>query len=147
MLTPLQVSNIIATIANGGIKNTVNIVDSIVDSEGNTVEKIKKQKGERILSKEICDNIKSFMEEVTINGTGTNANLDAYGGAGGKTGSAETGQVIDGEKVVHAWFAGYFPKTNPKYSIVVFIEDGKSGGNVAAPIFKEIAKNIIEKGL
>ena len=43
----------------------------------------------------------------------------------GKTGSAETGQVIDGEKVVHAWFAGYFPKTNPKYSIVVFIEDGK----------------------
>ena len=147
LATPLQVSNIIATIANGGIKNTVNIVDSIVDSEGNTVEKIKKQKGERILSKEICDNIKSFMEEVTINGTGTNANLDAYGGAGGKTGSAETGQVIDGEKVVHAWFAGYFPKTNPKYSIVVFIEDGKSGGNVAAPIFKEIAKNIIEKGL
>ena len=82
LATPLQVSNIIATIANGGIKNTVNIVDSIVDSEGNTVEKIKKQKGERILSKEICDNIKSFMEEVTINGTGTNANLDAYGGAG-----------------------------------------------------------------
>lgn len=87
------------------------------------------------------------MEEVTISGTGTKANLDAYGGAGGKTGSAETGQVIDGERVVHAWFAGYFPKANPKYSIVVFIEDGKSGGDVAAPVFKEIAKEICEKNL
>lgn len=147
LATPLQVSNIIATIANGGIKNKVNIVDCIVDSEGNIIKKIKKEKGERILPKEICDNIKSFMEEVTVSGTGTKANLDAYGGAGGKTGSAETGQVIDGEKVVHGWFAGYFPKINPKYSVVVFIENGKSGGNVAAPIFKEIAKNIIEKGL
>ena len=147
LVTPLQVSNIIATIANGGIKNTVNIVDSIVDSKGNIIKKIKKEQGERILSKKICDNIKSFMEEVTVSGTGTKANLDAYGGAGGKTGSAETGQVIDGEKVVHGWFAGYFPKINPKYSIVVFVEDGKSGGNVAAPIFKEIAKTIIEKGL
>jgi peptidoglycan glycosyltransferase/penicillin-binding protein 2 len=147
LATPLQVSNIIATIANGGIKNTVNIVDCIVDSDGNIVKKIKKEEGERILPKEICDNIKSYMEEVTISGTGTKANLDAYGGAGGKTGSAETGQVIDGERVVHAWFAGYFPKANPKYSIVVFIEDGKSGGDVAAPVFKEIAKEICEKNL
>lgn len=147
LATPLQVSNVIATIANGGIKNSINIVDSIVDSEGNTIKKIKKENGERILSKEICNNIKTFMEEVTMTGTGTKANLDGFGSAGGKTGSAETGQIVNGEKVVHGWFAGYFPKKNAKYSIAVFIEDGKSGGNVAAPIFQEIAKNIIEKGL
>jgi len=99
----------VATIANGGIKNNVNIVDSIVDSKGNTVKVIRKDKGERIIEKEVCDKIKQLMEEVTVSGTGTRANLSEYGGAGGKTGSAETGQFINGEKVVHAWFAGYFP--------------------------------------
>jgi len=41
----------VATIANGGIKNNVNIVDSIVDSKGNTVKVIRKDKGERIIEK------------------------------------------------------------------------------------------------
>ncbi|NLD46274.1 MAG: peptidoglycan glycosyltransferase, partial [Clostridiaceae bacterium] len=146
MATPLQVADIVATIANGGIKNKINIVDSIVDSRGSQIKKIREDNGQRIISKEVCDKIKHLMEEVTITGTGTKANLDAYGGAGGKTGSAETGQYINGEKVVHAWFAGYFPKRNPKYSISVFIENGKSGGTVAAPLFEEIAKNIMNKG-
>jgi peptidoglycan glycosyltransferase/penicillin-binding protein 2 len=146
MATSLQVADIVATIANGGIKNKVNIVDSIVDSRGNKVKQIRNDAGKRIIPKEVCDKIRQLMEEVTITGTGTKANLDEYGGAGGKTGSAETGQYENGEKVVHAWFAGYFPKLNPKYSISVFIENGKSGGTVAAPIFEEIAKNIMING-
>lgn len=144
--TPLQVADMVATIANGGIKNKVNIVDSIVDAKGRTVKVLRKKEGHRIIDKNVCDNIKQLMEEVTVSGTGTRANLDEYGGAGGKTGSAETGQYINGEKIVHAWFAGYFPKLDPKYSISVFIENGKSGGGVAAPIFEEIAKNILKKG-
>lgn len=146
LATPLQVADMVATIANGGIKNKVNIVDSLVDSKGNTVKVIKKNEGERIIDKDVCDKIKQLMEEVTVSGTGTRANLDEYGGAAGKTGSAETGQYINGEKVVHAWFAGYFPRLDPKYSISVFIEDGKSGGTIAAPVFEEIAKNILKKG-
>lgn len=146
LATPLQVADMVATIANGGIKNEVNIVDSLVDSKGNTVKVIKKNKGERIIDKEVCDKIKQLMEEVTVSGTGTRANLSEYGGAGGKTGSAETGQYINGEKVVHAWFAGYFPRLDPKYSVSVFIEDGKSGGTIAAPVFEEIAKTILKKG-
>jgi peptidoglycan glycosyltransferase/penicillin-binding protein 2 len=146
MATPLQVADMVATIANGGIKNKVNIVDSIVDSKGNSVKVIRKNEGQRIIEKTVCDSIKQLMEEVTVSGTGTRANLDKYGGAGGKTGSAETGQYINGSKVVHAWFAGYFPRLDPKYSVCVFIENGKSGGSVAAPIFEEIAKNILIMG-
>ena len=147
MATPLQVADMVATIANGGIKNKINIVDSIVDSEGKTIKLLGNNEGKRIIDKHICDKIKNLMEEVTISGTGIRANLDEYGGAGGKTGSAETGQYIGGEKIVHAWFAGYFPRLDPKYSISVFIENGKSGGTVAAPIFEEIARNILMLGL
>jgi len=142
MATPVQVANIVATIANGGIRNRVNIVDSIIDENGNKVRDLKNKSGHRIISKDISDAIKSMMEEVTIAGTGTRANLEKYGGAAGKTGSAETGR--DGE--VHAWFAGYFPKNNPKYAMAVFVENGQNGGRVAAPIFAEIAEQIMEKG-
>jgi len=147
LTTPLQVADIVATIANGGIKNKINIVDSIIDSSGTTLKVVRCDEGKRIVSKEICDKIKYLMEKVTISGTGKKANLDEYGGAAAKTGSAETGQYINGEKIVHAWFAGYFPRLNPKYSVSVFIENGKSGGAIAAPIFEEIARDILIKGL
>lgn len=147
MATPLQVADMVATIANGGIKNRVNIVDSIVDGSGNKIRNYRIKGGERVISRNVADKVKYLMEQVTENGTGTKAGLVGYGGSGGKTGTAETGQYYNDVKVVHAWFAGYFPKKNPKYSIAVFVEDGKSGGMVAAPIFEEIAEEISKKGL
>ena len=120
MVTPLQAADIVATVANGGIKNKINIVDSVIDEKGSKIREVRVKQGNRIISKEIADRIKLLMEEVTTDsGTGYNANLDRYGGAGGKTGSAETGQFEDGRRVTHAWFVGYFPKRNPRYSICV----------------------------
>jgi penicillin-binding protein 2 len=146
MATPLQVADIVATIANGGIKNTINIVDSIIDENNNKVRDLRKKQGKRIIDKDIADKIKHLMESVVREGTGTMIDLVKYGGAAGKTASAETGQYKDGESIVHAWFAGYFPKNNPKYSIAVFIENGRVGGKTAGPIFQEIAREIMKKG-
>jgi penicillin-binding protein 2 len=142
MATPLQTADMIATVANGGIKNRVNIVDSVVDREDNKIREIRIKEGHRIISKDTADKIKSLMEGVTDFGTGTAARLELYGGAAGKTGSAETGK----EDVVHAWFAGYFPRNQPRYSIAVLVENGQYGGKVAAPIFAEIAEEIMKKG-
>jgi len=147
MATPLQMVNVIATIANGGIKNRINIVDSVTDRNGDIVREIRKKEGSRIISKDTSDRIRELMEGVMEYGTGSRVKLDAYGGAGGKTASAETGQVIDGQKVVHAWFGGYFPKTNPRYAMVVFIENGRAGGESAGPIFEKVAREILRKGL
>lgn len=146
LATPLQIADMVATIANGGIKNRLNISHSIVDNYGNIVRNLCIDEGKRIISKITADRIKQLMERVTTNGTGIKANVDEYGGAGGKTGSAEAGQIINGEKIIHAWFAGYFPRENTKYSVCVFVENGKSGGDVAAPIFAEIAKEMLQKG-
>lgn len=146
MATPLQVADIVATIANGGVKNKINLIDSLVDSDMKKVKTIRENKATRILDKNIAESIKQMMEEVTKSGTGTKANLSSYGGSAGKTGSAETGQMIGEKKLTHAWFAGYFPQKTPKYAISVFIEGGDSGGKNAAPIFAEIAQKIMEKG-
>ena len=142
LATPVQVADLTATVANGGIRNKVNIVDSIVDEKGRIVEKIKVSEGRRIISKETSDRIKEMMEAVTLNGTGTEAVTGYWGGAGGKTGSAETGS----KDVVHAWFTGYFPAAEPRYSVAVFAEDGRLGGRAAAPVFAAIAGSMLEKG-
>lgn len=147
LATPVQVADMIATIANGGIKNNVNVVDSIVNSKGDKVRDLRNIGSTRVFSKYTADRIMTLMEGVVSNGTGTKANMDQYGGAGGKTGSAETGQYVDGVKIIQAWFAGYFPAKTPKYAVAVFIEDGKSGGEAAAPVFAEIGSEIMKLGL
>jgi penicillin-binding protein 2 len=146
LATPLQVADLVATVANGGIKNRIHIVDAIVGPEGNRIRDLKRSEGHRILSRETADKLKELMEEVTNTGTGIKANLETLGGAGGKTSSAETGQLIHGEKVIHAWFAGYFPASDPRYAVSVFWENGKNGGQEAAPVFSEIAQRILKKG-
>lgn len=146
MATPLQVADLVATIANGGVKNKVNIVDSIVDELDRKVKNIRQKSSKRIISKDVANRIKELMESVVTEGTGTMIDLEEYGGAAGKTGSAETGQYEGGEKVVHAWFAGYFPRNNPRYSVAVLVENGKVGGKTAAPLFQEIAGEIMKKG-
>ena len=142
LATPLQVADMVAVVANGGIKNNVNIVDAIVDNQGKVIKEIRKNNGRRVISKSTADKIRDLMEAVTSYGTGTEAIMGYYGGAAGKTGSAETGS----NGVVHAWFAGYFPASEPRYSIAVFVENGRLGGKVAAPVFAEIAKGMLEKG-
>jgi peptidoglycan glycosyltransferase/penicillin-binding protein 2 len=146
MATPVQIADITATIANGGIKNRVNIVDSIADDDGNIIRNLRVNEGTRVIAKDTADKIKKLMEKVVDSGTGSSIDLEQYGGAAGKTGSAETGQFIDGVNVVHAWFAGYFPRRAPRYSVAVFIENGRYGSKAAAPIFEQIAERVLKAG-
>ena len=142
LASPLQVADMVATVANGGIKNSINIVDAVVDNQGRVVKQIRNDYGQRIISKESAEKIKDLMEAVTSYGTGMEAIMGYYEGAAGKTGSAETGS----NGVVHAWFAGYFPASEPRYSIAVFVENGRLGGKVAAPVFAEIARGMLKLG-
>lgn len=140
-VTPLQVTTMMAAIANNGIKNMPSIIDSIVDSEsGKTVQTLSKSKPMLVLNMTTLNRLKDMLHEVTTIGTGKQANLDDFDGSSGKTSSAETG--IKSGEIVQGWFAGFVPSNKPKYAITVFVYDGKSGGKVAAPIFREIAYKI-----
>jgi len=144
LVTPLQVVDMITAIANNGVRKKLNLVDAVVTNEGNIVKIIRREEDSRAISEEVAKKIQTMMHEATISGTGKNANLDEYGGAAGKTGSAETGWIVNGETKVHAWFAGFFPVNQPKYAAVVFVENGRQGGTAAAPVFKEIGEKILD---
>ena len=75
------------------------------------------------------------MKDVVKNGTGTKAAVDGLTIAG-KTGSAEGN--VNGRAVTHAWFTGYIESSQYPYAVCVMVEEGGSGGSVAAPIAQKI---------
>lgn len=144
LITPVQAANMAAIIANGGIRNNLNLVDCIVNKNGDIIRDLKKREWERVISRETAKKLMEMMEATVESGTGQKADIGGYGGAAGKTGSAETGLYEGDRRIIHAWFTGYFPYTEPRYAMCVFVEDGLGGGTSAAPIFAEIAARIMQ---
>lgn len=143
LVTPLQVTAMMATIGNNGIANNPRLVDELINDDGISIKKIERVKPYLVLTPSTAFLLKEMLRKVTLYGTGKAANLDELGGSSGKTGTAETG--INFGQVTHGWFSGFAPSIEPQYAITVFINDGKSGGSIAAPIFKEVAKEILTK--
>ncbi|MGE5474787.1 MAG: peptidoglycan D,D-transpeptidase FtsI family protein [Ignavibacteriales bacterium] len=146
LATPLQIASVVSTIANDGVKKRINLIDSVMDSKAGKIKELKSVGRKRVVSIETAWKIKRMMETVTEKGTGKKANVPEYGGTAGKTGTAQTGWKEGETTKVHAWFAGYFPRENIKYAAVVFVENGKSGANTAAPAFGNIAREIMKLG-
>lgn len=146
MTTPLQIAKMVAMVANDGYLVAPRLVKGISDKSGKNIEKEMKHIGQtKIISAKTARTIKEMMVSVVEHGSGKKAK-PFTGGAGGKTASAQTGHYRDAdgkEEIVHAWFAGFFPVEEPKYVVVVLVEGGESGGDVAAPVFKEIADGIL----
>lgn len=143
--SPLQVAAMIATIVNDGIKPDPILVKELRSREGIVVKRYPLSRGTRTLSKQTAAALRDMMADATRYGTGQAAFVE-NGGSAGKTGSAETGHYDKkGKSLSHAWFAGYAPLYNPAYVIVVFVEKGMSGGDVAAPIFRDIAAETLRR--
>ena len=144
--TPVQIACLVSAIANGGGAITPRLVaGSTVDGTSLT-SPTAVYSPRPVFLPEAAEQVRRMMVSVVEEGSGKNAKPQR-GGAGGKTASAQTGQYLDGEEVVHAWFAGFYPAEEPRYTIVVFCEGGDSGGDRACPVFKEIADGIAALGL
>lgn len=143
--TPLQIASLVSIIANDGIKVDPYIVSKFTTTEGGLVNTYRASRGTRVLSRKTAAELREMMTAVTTFGTGQAAYVDKVGSAG-KTGSAETGRMkLDGHGINHAWFAGYSPLDNPQYVVVVCVEEGMSGGDIAAPIFREVVDGILSR--
>lgn len=141
LATPLQICNVMATLARGGIYIDPYLIEGEVDKNG--VMTPIKLYGERkqIISEKTAKQIGRFLEKVITDGSGTRAKSD-FVTAAGKTATAQTGKFIGEDEVYNAWFAGYFPAENPQYAVVIMKENGGEGALSCAPVFKEIAENM-----
>ncbi len=145
-VTPLQVLRAYSAIANGGLLVTPHVVSEIRSSDGTFIYKFSPDKNERVISKKTADKFRDILKTVAEEGgTGKGASVDGNHVAG-KTGTA---QIIDPktkkyskEKYVSS-FVGFVPADNPMLALIVVVYEPKGeilGGIVAAPVFKEIAR-------
>lgn len=154
--TTLQMAKYTSMLANGGNDIDVSIIKSVIDSNGNEIDKqeinnylknrlgIEEDTSEKVTFKqENLNAVLEGMKGVTTESGGTaysifkNFNIEV----GGKTGSAQTGRVDEnGKKITNAWFVGFAPYDEPEIAIVVMIENGQSGGKAAVPARDIIAE-------
>jgi len=146
-LSTIQLVSALSAIANGGNLMKPYLVEQILDDNGTVVQKFEPQVVRRVVSAETARKVTKMLETVTGDGgTGTNAALDGYRVAG-KTGTAQKVDPVTRTYSLSSRigsFVGFVPADKPKLTIAVIIDepqDVKYGGVVAAPAFREIAKN------
>lgn len=137
-ISPVNLAVLAATVARGGEYLQPSLVKKICDAKGETVREIAKPAPIRVLPASVARELQKMMELTVKEGTGKKADIPFLGSAG-KTGSAETGKKDEkGQPVNNAWFVGYAPLDKPQLALAVFVEEGGSGGEAAAGLFKEI---------
>jgi stage V sporulation protein D (sporulation-specific penicillin-binding protein) len=145
-ITPIQIVSAVQAIANKGIQMKPRIIREIIDSKGTKFKSFQPEVKSRPISAETSLKMVEIMQNVVEKGTGKKAKVPGYLCAG-KTGTAnvvENGGYSSGKYI--ASFVGFVPAEDPKLIILVKIEhpqDIQWGGVVAAPVFKEVAKEIL----
>jgi cell division protein FtsI (penicillin-binding protein 3) len=163
-VTPIQLVAMVSTIANGGVYLPPHILmPGQVEGAGSAAQTPQaapfKPGGElpnplptgahRVISTITAAQMRKMMEGVVLYGTGKEAQLNGYS-SGGKTGTA---QKIDPathlySKTMHiASFAGIAPVNNPVIAVAIVLDNPKGeyyGTTVAAPVFAEVAQQILE---
>lgn len=137
-VTPLQMANIIAAVANGGTLYRPTLVDRIGAGAGAPEEPYPVQaNGELPLSPENLAILQESLWKVANdgNGTATHQFVGLPLQVAGKTGTAE---APPGDS--HAWFVGYAPADRPEIAIAVILEHGGEGSAVSAPLFRRIVE-------
>jgi penicillin-binding protein A len=145
-VTPLQMAMVASAVANGGKLMTPHLVARVVDQTGRTVDTIQPTVYSNVMTSQTASEITQMMRDVVDEGTGTPAQLGSGIPFAGKTGTASIGPA--GQNETQPWFIGFAPANDPKVAVAVTIEKtiGGFGGQVAAPIAKNVVQTLLAEG-
>lgn len=161
LVTPLQLANVVAAIANRGYFYTPHIVKKI-NGEKTPFKEFTTPK-QTTIDKEHFETIIQGMNMAYTSGTARGTQIDSISVAA-KTGTAENFIRLNGKRMQltdHSIFAAFAPLEDPKIAIVVFVENGYFGARIAGPITSlmiehylkgkinrpELEKRMLEKSL
>ena len=153
-ITPVQLAQMISSIANDGVLVKPQIVAGEVEPQ-DAPQKVAFHPVEerRVISTTTAALMRQMMQGVVLHGTGKKATLEGYS-AGGKTGTAQKFDPIR-HKYSHtnfyASFAGFAPVNNPAITVVVMFDSPmaptitqREGGWQGAPVFQRVAQQVLE---
>ena len=143
----LQLALAVGASVNGGNYYEPHLLKEVYSKDGKLVEQVLPKLKNKVISEKASRTLSELLEKAVSNGSGKNAYIEGYRVAG-KTGTAQKYQngVIAQGKYVSS-FIGYFPAHNPKYLILIIIDDPVGeyyGSLVAAPYAKTIFEGIIK---
>jgi cell division protein FtsI/penicillin-binding protein 2 len=146
-VTALQLASAISCIANGGQLMKPYVVRQVRDKQGEIIRKNSPQLLAKAVSLDTANRVKAILAGVVENGTGKLARIDGFTAAG-KTGTAqklEPNGSYSHSKFM-ASFIGFAPVENPLIAIVVVLDEPHPyyGGVVAAPVFKNVAGEVLK---
>ena len=136
-VTPLQLASAYATLANKGVRKPISILKVSEPPQG-----------EQVVSRKDAEAVMLQLESVVEHGgTGTKAEIPGYRVAG-KTGTAKVAIAGGYGKDYVGTFAGFAPVSNPRFAMVVIINEPKNGvyygGSVAGPAFAEVMAGALQ---
>jgi peptidoglycan glycosyltransferase len=141
-VTPLQMAEVAAAVANGGKLMKPHLVDRVIRPDGRVRKRIRPRQQERVMSGDKARELTQMMAKVVEEGSGTAAALRGIRVAG-KTGTAE----VDSGGSNQAWFICFAPLDNPRLAVAVTIErTQQTGGEAAAPVAKQVLQEMLGGG-
>jgi cell division protein FtsI (penicillin-binding protein 3) len=145
-VTPLQMITAVSAMANGGLIVRPHIVRE--QRHGNQVIEAQESEPRRVIKETTAASMRRMLEGVVLGGTGKKAKLDGYTSAG-KTGTAQKYDPETGRYSTHdliASFVGFAPINTPAVTVYVQLDSpagAHEGGQVAAPVFKRVAQQVL----
>jgi cell division protein FtsI/penicillin-binding protein 2 len=134
-------------VANGGTLWRPRLVERVESPTGVLLrQETEAVQGHVELAPVVYEFLRQALVGVVEEGSGKAARVPGVTIAG-KTGTAQTREFRDETDRKrrdhdHAWFAGFAPAEDPRVAVLVFVEKGGFGGQVAAPIAREVFKAI-----
>ncbi|GAB4415738.1 MAG: penicillin-binding protein 2 [Bacteroidia bacterium] len=144
LMTPLQMANMVATVANRGYYVEPHFLRGTRESPGNDWSRVRYDTVQTTIARQHFETVIDAMEQVVSSGTARRAFISDIPTCG-KTGTVQNPHGED-----HAVFIGFAPKDRPRIAIAVVIENAGGGGSWAAPtaslmIEQFIRRKIVEK--
>jgi peptidoglycan glycosyltransferase len=144
-VTPLQMAEVAAAVANGGELVRPQLWDRVVDPDGRVVKRMKPEVQSEVMSSETAETVNEMMQNVVNDGTAAGVFPSSLQVAG-KTGTAELGTGREGCALPNqAWFIGFAPADDPQIAVAATIECTSSfGAEVAGPIARSVMESVLD---
>ena len=148
-VTPLQMVRAFGALSNGGAMMKPHIIKSYSNSQGDVTSTTETSVVGQPVPAETAKTIVDILEKEVSEGGGTKAMVEGYH-FGGKTGTAQKldtkhGGYLDGQYI--ASFIGFGPVEDPKFVVLVVIDDPQKGSyygsQIVAPVFKNIVSQLV----
>ena len=142
-----------SSIANGGYRIKPRLVKGFVSSTGKYIEKTKTEVKDKVFDEKTIKWLKKVLKLVVEEGT-ARSGKSKYFTIAGKTGTAQkydpSIKALSNTKF-YTWFAGFFPVSNPKYTIVVFANEPQKirkweqigGGKVSSVVLNNLIERLM----